>query len=45
VLECLRTAAHASNAATLMVTHSMRAASAADRVVRLAEGRLAPAAP
>jgi putative ABC transport system ATP-binding protein len=45
VLECLRAAAKSSQAATLMVTHSMRAASAADRVVRLASGRLAPASP
>ena len=43
VLECLRAAAKSSQAATLMVTHSMRAASAADRVVRLASGRLSSA--
>jgi putative ABC transport system ATP-binding protein len=45
VLDCLRAATRASNTAALMVTHSLRAASAADRVVRLAQGRLAPAAP
>ncbi|HXF77368.1 MAG TPA: ABC transporter ATP-binding protein [Usitatibacter sp.] len=45
VLECLRAAAKSSQAATLMVTHSMRAASSADRVVRLSAGRIAPAAP
>ncbi|HEX4333834.1 MAG TPA: ABC transporter ATP-binding protein [Usitatibacter sp.] len=43
VLECLRGAAKSSQAATLMVTHSMRAASAADRVLRLSMGRIAPA--
>jgi putative ABC transport system ATP-binding protein len=43
VLECLRAAAKSSGATTLMVTHSIRAASAADRVVRLAAGHLTPA--
>ena len=40
VLECLREAVRRSNACALMVTHSARAASAADRVLRLAAGRL-----
>jgi putative ABC transport system ATP-binding protein len=42
VLECLRDAVRQSNACALMVTHSARAAAAADRVLRLAGGRLAP---
>ncbi len=40
VLECMGTAVRSAKAAMLMVTHSPRAAAAADRVVRLASGRL-----
>lgn len=40
VLDCLGAAARQANAATLLVTHSPVAASRADRVVRLAAGRL-----
>jgi putative ABC transport system ATP-binding protein len=41
VLACLADAVKRSNAAALMVTHSAVAAARADRVLRLAEGRLA----
>jgi putative ABC transport system ATP-binding protein len=41
VLDCLREAAREAKAAALMVTHSPMAAGRADRVVRLAHGRLA----
>jgi len=41
VLDCLRAAVKGAGAAALMVTHSQKAASAADRVLRLAGGRLA----
>jgi putative ABC transport system ATP-binding protein len=41
VLDCLREAAHEAKAAALMVTHSPMAAARADRLVRLAHGRLA----
>ena len=40
VLDCLRAAVKGAGAAALMVTHSQRAASAADRVLRLAGGAL-----
>ena len=40
VLECLRDAVRRANACALMVTHSERAAAAADRVLHLASGRL-----
>ena len=40
VLECMGNAVRSAKAAMLMVTHSPRAAAAADRVVRLASGRL-----
>ena len=42
VLDCLREAAREAKAAALLVTHSPMAAARADRVVRLAHGRLAP---
>jgi len=42
VLDCLRDAAQRANACALMVTHSRRAAAAADRVLVLAAGRLTP---
>ena len=42
VLDCLRDAVKGAGAAALMVTHSRLAAARADRVVRLAAGRLAP---
>ena len=41
VLDCLRAAVKNAGAAALMVTHSQRAAAAADRVLRLSGGRLA----
>ena len=41
VLDCLRDAVQRANACALMVTHSRRAAAAADRVLTLAAGRLA----
>jgi putative ABC transport system ATP-binding protein len=41
VLECLRGAVRRANACALMVTHSQRAAAAADRALRLASGKLA----
>jgi putative ABC transport system ATP-binding protein len=41
VLDCLREAAREAKAAALLVTHSPMAAARADRVVRLAHGRLA----
>ena len=40
VLDCLRAAVKGVGAAALMVTHSQKAASAADRVLRLAGGAL-----
>jgi putative ABC transport system ATP-binding protein len=40
VLDCLRSAVKGAGAAALMVTHSQKAASAADRVLRLAGGAL-----
>jgi putative ABC transport system ATP-binding protein len=40
VLECLRDAIRRASACALMVTHSRRAAAAADRVLELARGRL-----
>ena len=40
VLACLREAVRSANACALMVTHSARAAGAADRVLRLSGGRL-----
>jgi putative ABC transport system ATP-binding protein len=43
VLACLGEAVKRSGAAALMVTHSAVAAALADRVLRLAHGRLAPA--
>ena len=43
VLDCLREAVRRANACALMVTHSRRAAAAADRVLLLAGGRLQPA--
>ena len=43
VLDCLREAVRRADACALMVTHSRRAASAADRVLTLAGGRLRPA--
>jgi putative ABC transport system ATP-binding protein len=43
VLECLRDAVRRVNACALMVTHSHRAAAAADRVLELAGGRLGAA--
>ena len=43
VLECLGEAVKRAGAAALMVTHSPLAAAAADRVLRLAGGRLRPA--
>ena len=42
VLDCLAGAVKQANAAALMVTHSPVAAARADRVLRLAAGRLAP---
>ena len=42
VLACLGEAVKRAGAAALMVTHSRKAASAADRVMRLAGGRLRP---
>ena len=42
VLDCLARAVKQAGAAALMVTHSPRAAAAADRVLRLAGGKLAP---
>ena len=44
VLDCMGRAVRAAQAAMLMVTHSPRAAAAADRVVRLASGALVPGA-
>jgi len=43
VLDCLREAVKNAGAAALMVTHSQKAAAAADRVLRLANGTLAAA--
>ena len=43
VLDCLREAVRRAEACALMVTHSRRAAAAADRVLQLAAGRLQPA--
>ena len=43
VLDCLERAVRESGAAALMVTHSTLAAARADRVLRLAGGRLRPA--
>ena len=43
VLECLRGAARRANACAVMVTHSRRAAAAADRVLQLAGGLLTSA--
>ena len=43
VLGCLREAVRRAEACALMVTHSRRAAAAADRVLQLAGGRLQPA--
>ena len=40
VLDCLREAVRRANACALMVTHSRRAAAAADRVLQLSGGRL-----
>jgi len=45
VLDCLREAVKGAGAAALMVTHSRIAACAADRVLRLASGRLVAQAP
>jgi putative ABC transport system ATP-binding protein len=45
VLECLRESVRRANACALMVTHSQRAASSADRVLHLEHGRLRAAAP
>jgi ABC-type lipoprotein export system ATPase subunit len=42
VLACLGDAVKRAGAAALMVTHSRLAASAADRVLRLAGGKLVP---
>jgi multiple sugar transport system ATP-binding protein len=42
VLDCLRAAVKDAGAAALMVTHSQRAAGAADRVLHLAGGRITP---
>jgi putative ABC transport system ATP-binding protein len=42
VLDCLGDAVRRAGAAALMVTHSPLAAARADRVLRLAQGRLAP---
>ena len=42
VLDCLAAAVKVANAAALMVTHSPVAAARADRVLRLAGGKLAP---
>jgi putative ABC transport system ATP-binding protein len=42
VLDCLRDAVKRAGAAAMMVTHSPVAAGRADRVLRLANGRLAP---
>ncbi|MGZ5103453.1 MAG: ABC transporter ATP-binding protein, partial [Usitatibacter sp.] len=42
VLDCLRDAVKRAGAAALMVTHSRIAAARADRVLRLAGGRLVP---
>lgn len=42
VLDCLRAAVKDAGAAALMVTHSLRAAGAADRVLHLAGGRITP---
>jgi len=42
VLDCFAAAVKRAGAAALMVTHSARAAERADRVLRLANGRLAP---
>jgi putative ABC transport system ATP-binding protein len=41
VLDCLRDAVKRAGAAAVMVTHSRVAAGRADRIVRLANGRLA----
>jgi ABC-type lipoprotein export system ATPase subunit len=41
VLDCLRRALERTRCAALMVTHSPTAAARADRIVRLAQGRLA----
>jgi len=43
VLDCLREAVRHAEACALMVTHSRRAAAAADRVLTLSGGRLQPA--
>ena len=43
VLDCLRESVRRAEACALMVTHSRRAAAAADRVLQLAGGRLQPA--
>jgi len=40
VLDCLREAVRRASACALMVTHSRRAAAAADRVLQLSGGRL-----
>ena len=42
VLDCLRAALARTRCAALMVTHSANAAARADRIVRLARGRLGP---
>jgi len=42
VLACLGDAVKRAGAAALLVTHSLKAASSADRVLRLAQGRLQP---
>jgi putative ABC transport system ATP-binding protein len=42
VLDCLGEAVRNAGAAALMVTHSRLAAARADRVLRLAQGRLTP---
>jgi putative ABC transport system ATP-binding protein len=43
VLDCLSQAVRRAGAAAVMVTHSAVAAARADRVLRLAAGRLVPA--
>ena len=42
ILDCLARAVRNANASALMVTHSPVAAARADRVLRLAQGKLAP---
>ena len=42
VLACLGDAVRRAGAAALLVTHSVKAAASADRVLRLAHGRLQP---